>query len=738
MILPPSFPRFAPLLLLLPVLPLLGPLPEALQTPPSPHGILLDRHGKELTHFPREDYFRHQPASLEEIPDHLIKSTLAAEDKRFFEHPGIDYTATTRAFYDNFRTNQVVSGASTITQQLVKISTEREERTFSKKISEAVIARRLETRWSKNQILTAYLNRLDYGSHRQGCAEASRFFFDKPLADLSLAECALLAALPQAPSRLNPHRNPGAALERRNWILARLENEFDYPADQIQRAKSEPITLANQDQPNPIPHLAQTFSDGARLSIDSDLQKKTHLILTEEITKLSQKNVRHGAIVVIENATGEVLAFHGSPDFTSRKGGQINGALTPRSAGSTLKPFTYALAFEKQGLYPGTIIADIPTDYQTEEGLDAPKNYDRRHHGPVSIREALAGSLNVSAMRMLNQIGGPEPLHSLLRELGLSLPREPSEYGLGLTIGNAEVSLLTLTNAYATLARLGEHRPITFFHGEESPSSYQLSQESCYLIADILTDNQARSGAFGQNSILRLPFPCAVKTGTSSDFRDNWCLGFTADVTVGVWIGNFDNTPMAGISGVSGAGPIFHRTMLAVHDDLPARAITKPSSISRISIDERTGHQFPIPPAPSTPYHRKEVCPREHLPLPVSSLDYNVEKKALLSLEYAEWFGSPDNVKSHAFALSNSQPESQQALQIITPLAGATYYLDPELPGATPKLKLVSNVPDGHWSSDTLNIEESSAILTPGTHIIRLTHPASGQEVETQFIVESL
>ncbi|MDB4383934.1 transglycosylase domain-containing protein, partial [Akkermansiaceae bacterium] len=208
MILPPSAPRFLALFLLLPVIPLLGPLPERLRNPPATHGILLDRHGRELTHFPREDYFRHQPATLEEIPDHLVKATLAAEDKRFFEHPGIDYLASLRALYENTRTSRITSGASTITQQLIKISTPREERTLGKKISEMMLARRLETQWAKDQILTAYLNRLDYGSHRQGCAEAARYFFKKPLADLSLAESALLAGLPQAPSRLNPRGNP--------------------------------------------------------------------------------------------------------------------------------------------------------------------------------------------------------------------------------------------------------------------------------------------------------------------------------------------------------------------------------------------------------------------------------------------------------------------------------------------------------------------------------------------------
>ena len=738
MILPPSSPRFLALLFLLPVIPLLGPLPKKLKNPPSAHGILLDRYGKELTHFPREDYFRHQPVSLQEVPVHLIKATLAAEDKRFFDHPGIDYLASARALYKNTSRNHITSGASTITQQLIKISTPKEKRTPGKKLSEIMLARRLETRWSKDQILTAYLNRLDYGSHRQGCAEAARYFFKKPLADLSLAESALLAALPQAPSRLNPRRNPQAVLKRRNWILDRLTFEFDYPSSKIEIAKSEPLQLANPKTKNPIPHLSNRFSEGARLSIDSELQRKTHAILGEELSKLDQKNVQHGALVVIENATGEILAFHGSSDFESSNGGQVNGALSLRSAGSTLKPFTYALAFQNQGLYPGTIIADIPTDYQTEEGLDAPKNFDRRHHGPVSIRNALGSSLNVSAMRMLNQLGGPEPLHTLLNKLDVKLSLEAAEYGLGLTIGNAEVSLLSLTNAYATIARLGEHFPPSLIHQSETNSIYPLTPEACFLITDILSDNQARAGAFGNDSILRLPFRCAVKTGTSSDFRDNWCLGFTSHFTVGVWVGNFDNTPMAGISGVTGAGPIFHRTMLALHQEHAPAFPSPPHSLVRISVDERTGHYFPTLPKKGTPYHKRELCPKDRLPLPVSNQDYHPDKRALLSLDYAEWFQSDDNIKSRAFALSDSRPITSLSLKFIAPLPGATYYLDPELPGNTDQLKLGANLKNVIWTSDTLNIIRGEATLTPGIHQLQLTHPETQQTILCEFTVEEL
>lgn len=737
----PSSPRFLPLLLLLPLLPLLGPLPGKLGAPPAPHPVLLDRHGKELADFPRPDYFRHRPASLAEIPDHLIQATLAAEDKRFFDHPGIDYAATARALFQNLRANHITSGASTITQQLIKISSPPRERNLAAKAREFALARRLEIRWSKEQILTAYLNRLDYGSHRQGCAAAARHFFNKPLADLSLAESALLAGLPQAPSRLNPHRHPDQALARRNWILDRLQSEFSYPAEQITLAKAEPLLLSTPPPANPIPHLTRRFTATSRTSIDSRLQQTTGQILREELALLKHKNVQHGALVVLKNDTGEILALHGSPDFSSRNGGQINGAFARRSPGSALKPFTYALAFQEQNLFPGTIIADIPTDYRTEEGLDAPKNFDRRHHGPVSLRHALANSLNVAAMRLLNQLGGPEPLHQLLTDLGLALPDEATEYGLGLTIGNAEVSLLALTNAYATLARLGKHLPPTFLAGEtrdQAEATFPLTPEASWLVADVLSDNSARAPAFGSRSPLRLPFPCAVKTGTSSDFRDNWCLGFTKDFTVGVWTGNFDNSPMVGLSGVDGAGPILHRTMLALSQTASPAFPARPSSLVTLSIDARTGHFFPADPPPSTPYRKQEFCRHDHLPLAVSPVDYDEERRALLTSEYHEWFHSTDNAKSHAFALTTTKPTTQLTLKSLTPIPGATYYLDPEIPGPTNQLKLAANLPGVQWSSDSLTINDDRAILTPGVHRVSLIHPESEQSMSCEFKVEEL
>ena len=724
------------------------PIPGPLVEGPAPSPLLLDRHGAVLDDAPRLDYFRHKPVTLDAIPTDLVAATLAAEDKRFYRHGGADYAATLRAVYQSIDQRRFVSGASTITQQLVKITSPPADRNFSTKFREIQTARHLEARWTKDEILAAYLNHLDYGSHRQGCAEAAAHFFGKPLADLSLAECALLAGLPQAPSRLNPFRNRDGAVKRRDWVLRRLRDHFGADPERIASALREPLQLRSARSPTPAPHLAAAFRadpayrDGGavRTTLDGSLQRQVNRIVRDELERLEDHNVQQAAVVVLHNPTGEIRALLGSPDFHHPAGGKINGALAPRSAGSTLKPFTYLLAMERAGLYPGSIIADIPTRFQTAEGLDAPENFDHRHYGPVTIRRALANSLNISAMRTLNRSGGAARLHSFLRELGLTtLDRAPSEYGLGLTIGNAEVSLLELTNAYATLARLGSHRETRLQFPESiPPPARPATPESCFLIADILSDNAARSNAFGPRSPLRLPFPCAVKTGTSSDFRDNWCIGFTAEFTVGVWVGNFDNTPMRGISGVSGAGPIFHHTMRAIHAIHPPQWLERPSSLVALTVDSRTGKRFLRPPAPGTPNTARELCQNDRLPLPVSPSDYDPRGRALLDSRYEEWFAGPDNLQRHRFAMA-SLPAPEVLLQITSPPPDATYLLDPELPNQGTHLPLASNVPgEAIWESATLALHGESARLVPGTHTITLLHPRTGRRISRTITVESL
>lgn len=722
-------------------------LPAQLDSPLEPTVHLFDRHGEVLNDFPRTDLFRHQPVTLQDVPRALIDATLVAEDKRFFRHDGMDYLATARATRDLIRERRIISGASTITQQLVKISSPPAERNLLTKIREGFTARHLEYTWDKDEILTAYFNRLDYGNHRQGCREAAQFYFGKPLSDLSLAESALLAGLPQSPSLHNPRSNPKSALKRRNWILDRLASELSYDPNRIELAKKEPLNLYRHRHDQVAPHLASTLRGDHRTlttTIDGSLQRKVNRIVHEELTRLKKSNAHHAAVVVLENATGEVLALVGSGDFNDPRGGQINGTEAPRSAGSTLKPFTYLLAFEKRGRSPGSIIADIPTPYRTEEGLDLPHNYDHKHYGPVTIRYALANSLNVSAMRTLNEVGGPAPLHTLLRKTGISTLNKPAaEYGLGLTIGNAEVTLSELTNAYATLARLGEFKPTTLLrsanlHPNSNPKSQISTPQTAYLIADILSDNAARSTAFGPRSSLQLPFRAAVKTGTSSDFRDNWCVGFTRDLTVGVWVGNFDNTPMRGISGVSGAGPIFQRTMIALHQDRPPQWLERPDGLAEITIDSRTGHRFIGNTTAGQPFSQGELCLARSLPDPVDHADYDRNGRAWIDQRFGEWFASVDNNRQDDLALSRDRPLDLSP-RIISPMATATYLLDPELPSGGRLLKLLSNLPSNAcWSSPTLEIVDNTAHLIPGRHEITLTDLASGTAISQKITVESL
>ncbi|MCB1079550.1 MAG: transglycosylase domain-containing protein, partial [Verrucomicrobiae bacterium] len=462
----------------------------------------------------------------------------------------------------------------------VKISSPPRSRNLRTKLVEMMTARKLEMSWDKDAILTAYLNRLPYGNQLTGCRAAARGYFGKPLGDLSVAESAFLAGLPNKPTRFNPYRNFDGARERQQYILGRLREEQWISDAQCSAAKTEALRLTESgpvgefEAPHFIELVRMAEEDGgelsARTTLDLELQHFVEGEIEIQLRALDQliggRLSTQAGVVVIENATGEVLALAGSRDFFGSPGGQINGAWTPRSPGSALKPFTYLLALE-QGKTAATVLPDVPVEFPTPTGAYRPVNYDRRFRGPVTVRRALANSLNVPAVRMLDAIGGPERLHSTLtKQLGFTgLDPDPNRYGLGLTLGTAEVRLIELTNAYACLARLGEYRPYRLTQQGRIADSTLFDRDACWLIADILSDNLARAEAFGLNSPLRFPFRVAAKTGTSTDYRDNWTVGFTPEYTVGVWVGHFGNTPLQDVSGVSGAGPIFHAVMTELH-----------------------------------------------------------------------------------------------------------------------------------------------------------------------------
>ncbi|MBU6171101.1 MAG: penicillin-binding protein 1C [Verrucomicrobia bacterium] len=754
--LPPKFRRAAGLALI-PILlaslawwvvPWFMPLPKNLLQSPSGSGLILDRHGIPLAHLTLPDSTRSLPVGFSDLPRTIIDCTLAAEDKRFFSHGGVDLLATIRAIKDLIAHREIISGASTITQQLIKISSTPARRTPLTKIRESLTARHLEMKWSKEEILTAYLNRLDYGNRRIGIAEAARFHFQKPLADLSLAEAALLAGLPQSPSRLNPLRHPQRAIKRRDTVLQRLAAEKKYDATNIRNALAEPLALRPLRENQNAPWIRsisrpQSNETTTRCTIDATLQNDFEKIVSEETAKLKDANLRHAALVCIHNPTGEILALVSSANWHDPRGGQFNGALTPRSPGSTLKPFTYLLAMQNNQRTPASIIADIPSPYRTPQGLDLPENYDRKYRGPVTLRAALACSLNIPAMRELNALGGPAILHQTLLDLGLkSLGDNTLEFGLGLTLGNAPVRLLELTNAYATLARLGRHLDPTLYPEKKSPPapSLSLSQSSAYLIADILSDPNARAPSFPPGGPLDLPFRCAMKTGTSSNYRDNWCIGYTPEFTIGVWAGNFENQPMKNLSGIAGAAPIFHRAMIRLHQNQKPTWFTRPAGLMEITIDARNGKL--IQANPQNPHARTELVPTWNQPAIAIPADYDDAGRALLNETYADWFASPHNHRQHELAL-NPSPDSQQTLRIISPADGTTLLIDPDIPTRSHHFRPVTNLPGtARWSSSTLRIEsaqpEPLIHLSPGTHQLTATNPRNGRSQTITIHVKRL
>ena len=719
-------------------LPWLAPLPERLMDPLPESPTYLATDGRPLRQMLSSDGQRVAAVvPLDEIPDLFVHATLAAEDKRFFSHGGVDLRAVARAAWDNITHRRVVSGASTVTQQLVKISSdEPSRRSWWRKIVQALQARRLEMTWDKPRILTEYLNRVGYGNLLTGCASAAQGYFDKPLRDLTPGECAFLASLPQAPSRLNPFKNPKGVLARRNFVLERMSADgwLDDAARGI--ALTEKPTLKHFNGGFEAPHAIGLIagdkpeSSRIRTTIDRKLQSHIEAVISRKLVMLRDRHVTQAAAVVIENSTGRVLALAGSCDFFASDSGQINGAWTPHSAGSAVKPFTYLLALER-GLTPASIIADLPVEFGTSTGVYRPENYDHRNYGPVTLRMALGSSLNIPAVKVLKQIGGEKILYDALVDLGVStLDAEPEHYGLGLTVGNAPVRLLELANAYSCLARLGEFKPWTLLADAPAAESRRIFPESVsYLIADILSDNQARVPTFGPHSVIRLPFRCAVKTGTSRNYRDNWTMAYTPEFTVGVWAGNFDNTPMENVSGVSGAGPIMRDIFNYLHDTRGTSWFTEPADIVRLKIDPRTGRALAMN-SPEIRMSREEAFLKTSLPGPAAPTDYEPGTgRAYLADEYAAWLEKGDHWLAGMVCLKDGEASHQPPV-VIAPTDGTVIVLDPDLRDGGRRLMLQARGKKVRWSSPTLKVEHQDgtdiAWLEPGRHIVVATDEATG------------
>jgi len=563
--------------------------PGLLDDEQQPSTVVVDRRGEVLYEARSSAGLRRDDLDASHLPAALVDATLAAEDVRFRRHPGIDPIAIARAAVRNIRAGQVVEGGSTITQQVAKLllvrRSGRAAHGWSAKLREAVVAIRLEHRLTKNDILALYLNLAPYGNQIQGAGRAATAYFGRNAGTLTAAEAAFLAALPQQPTRFNPWRDPRRALTRQARILSTMGARGWLSADALTAARAEQVRLQRGAPQLIAPHfvervLAQTKGQRPRrieTTLDADLQRTVRGIIEAQAESLREHHASNVAVAVLDNRTGDWLAWEGSGDyFDSAHGGAIDGVVQPRQPGSALKPFTYAAAFERD-VTPGHVLADVPSQFPTAEPgiLYSPRNYDGRFRGPLLARTALAGSENVPAVLLASEVGVPA-VARLLRRAGLtSLDNNTAHYGLGLTLGNAEVRLDELTAAYAIFARGGTRvvpRLITKLDGTpQAPASALervVSDRTAFWITDILSDGDARAYVFGRGGSLEFPFTVAAKTGTSQSYFDNWVIGYTKDVTVGVWVGNFDRTPLRGSSGVTGAGPIFHAVVLAAVERL--------------------------------------------------------------------------------------------------------------------------------------------------------------------------
>lgn len=563
-----------------------------------------DRHNRPLGTLLSQDQEHTAVVPLDQVSPHFIQAILAAEDRRFYQHGPLDVRAIARASVQAIRARRIVSGASTITMQLARM-VEPSPRTWGGKVEQVWHSWRIAAGMDKDEILAAYVNRLPMGGNLYGVEAASRVYFGIPAADLTVSQASVLAALPNAPSALNPYTNWDDLKQRQRYVLDRMVADSVLTPEQGDRAFAQPVTLQLPGQSFlAAPHFLFWLADHlpadhpaqVQTSLDLELQQFVEAQVQQAIRGLTEHQVHHAAALVIDNATGDVLAYVGSPNyFAPQQGGQNDGVQALRQPGSTLKPFLYQLALEQGVIQPNTILADVPTHYPIPGAqLYSPMDYTETFLGPVRVRAALGNSLNVPAVRLLEQVGVPEFLERL-HQLGFThLDQSPDYYGLGLVLGSGEVSLWELARAYLILAHHGTLTPpLSPLKSSPTPPHPHLPPPSSLsppptpsptwpLIIDMLSDPHARATAFGVDSVLNLPFPAAVKTGTSSDYRDTWTVGFSTDYTVATWVGNFDGSPMHNVSGVTGAAPLWHRIMVHLHEEQePGRFAPPPGMVKR-------------------------------------------------------------------------------------------------------------------------------------------------------------
>jgi len=717
----------------------------------TPVGLITARDGRPLFQLIDRESGVYRPASLEEIPQALRDAVVATEDARFYRHCGIDVWAILRATSANLVSGRIVSGASTISQQVARNvflgKEERQERTLGRKLREAILALRLERTLEKDDILTLYLNTAYYGRLATGVAAAAEAYFAKPVSDLSLAECAFLAGLPQAPARYDPISEPQAAETRRRTVLELMVASGYLTKEEAELAMAQPLAFAPHRLPLEAPHLVAMVRQQVEqlvpavelrrgglvveTTLDLDLQRAAEGAVARQLEALNQPEpgqpqrvVRNAAVLVLDVADGGVLALVGSPDYAEGTAGAVNGALALRQPGSAVKPLLYLAAFE-QGYLPSSMLLDVATAFQAADGAPyLPENYDLRYHGPISARTALACSYNAAAVRLADELG-VKALVEMGERLGIRSWESLPARDLSLALGAGELTLWELAQAYGALARGGTRlsaHAIASVRAADGRLLYQASDGPCeqvvdaraaYLVTHVLADDAARSPAFGAGGVLALPFPAAVKTGTTTDWRDNWTVGYSTERVAGVWVGNADGTPMEHASGLTGAAPIWREVMLAVHRQDPA-PFEEPEGLVEVEVCALSGQL----PGPGCTQRRMEIFPEEAVPTATCDLHRVVAVDARTGLpaddetppervvqrvvtlwppEAQAWAAdegllAPGASIAAALPVDATMPASPARgceLRWLRPAAGTRYHLVADLPADVQQVELV-------------------------------------------------
>ncbi len=661
----------------------------------SSEAWLYARNGQLLDEL-RLDYTQRRLAwtPLGQVSPALRRDVVLIEDHRFASHGGVDWLALGGSLRDQLQGKRR-RGASTITMQTAALLWPElgrpGQRGWLDKLRQMRTAWALERGWSKDQILEAYLNLAPFRGEAQGVAASSLALFGQQVSTLPPREAALMAALLRNPTA------PAAEIAAR---ACRLMSPADCPALQVLAEGLASSTNQRVIDPALAPHLAAHLLTQPGMKVTSTLDPTVQALavtaLRHQLEGLGPTRVRDGAVVVLDNASGEVLAYVGGVGLGSTAA-SVDGASALRQAGSTLKPHLYAQLIERKWLTAGSILQDSPVQLDTASGLYVPRNYDNAFMGPVSVRRALANSLNVPAVRAL-LLDGVQDFRDRLADLGYAgLEADGSYYGFSLALGSAEVTLLEQANAYRTLANLGRWSALRLTNADPANVPRQLLDPgAAWIVGDMLSDASARASTFGTDSALRLPFWSAAKTGTSKAMRDNWCIGYTDRYTVAVWVGNLEGDPMRAVSGTSGAAPVWRDIMIALHNGQPGRQPARPGNVAAMPVNFATGREPPR----------------------------------------SEWF-----IAGTAQGEMAEAPSFARRPRITNPVSGAVYARDPDIPAGSQSVGVTisGNSADLRLALDGKLLPPGQGApqvpLAPGSHLLALVDPAGKPVDQVRYTV---